>query len=399
MNMRHTMIVLKKEVTDLLRDRKTWMTSVFLPLLLIPLLMMFIIFMQSSEAEKGRSDIPIVLQGGVPAVADVLASEKAIRIVEPADPEQALRDGEIRAIVKVAPNYERRISEKLTAEITIGYLPSNQKSSIAYEVIGGLLEGLNKSLMASRLAEVNVTLEQITPLAVAPVDLSTDSEKAGTILGFVVPMLLLMSCVTGALPAATDLMAGEKERGTLESLLTAPVHAMSVLTGKLITVSLMGFLSAISSVVSMLLAFSFLPQVVGAEAASKLDVNLSFLSAGNIVLILIVLFFVSIMFSSLMLGVSSLAKSFKEAQAYLTPFVFAALVPVYGTMMLSPNEIPTSYFFVPVMNAASMFKELLYGIVEPVHIAYVLGSSAVFVMIAVVVASRLFRRESLIVKG
>ncbi|ASS76961.1 hypothetical protein CIG75_19945 [Tumebacillus algifaecis] len=391
-------IVLQKEITDLLRDRKTWVTSVLLPLLLIPGLMILIAKMQAGTEEAARNHIPIAVIGQQAEVEKAITSYEGIEVVKTDDPKQALADGEVRAVVEIDEQFAQKVQAKQPATVNILYNPAEQKSSIAQGVLKGLLDGLEQQLMAQRLAELNISAEAIKPLDVQTVDVSTDDQKAGSFLGFIVPLLLIVSCVTGALPAATDLMAGEKERGTLEALLTTPVNGMAILTGKLITTSLMGFVSAIASTIAMVIAAKILPSVLGGEA-DGFGLSLSFLSAGNVALMLVMLLGLAVMFASLMLCVSSLAKSFKEAQTYLAPFMIVAMVPVYATMFTSPQDAPLSYYFLPVVNATMMVKELLYGTVDFTHITYVLGSTLLYAAIAVGVASKLFRREGLIVKG
>ncbi|ARU61032.1 hypothetical protein CBW65_08085 [Tumebacillus avium] len=392
-------IVLQKEITDLLRDRKTWMTSVLLPLLLIPALMILVVKMQAGTEEDARSYIPIAVIGQQAEVERAITAYEGIEVLKPADPKQALADGDVRAVVEIDEAFAQKVESKQPANVNILYNPAEQKSDIAQEVLKGLLDGLEQEMMATRLAELNLTAEAVEPLQVQTVDVSTDDQKAGSFLGFIVPLLLIVSCVTGAMPAATDLIAGEKERGTLEALMTTPVNGTAILTGKLITTSMMAFVSAIASTMAMMIAAKIMPSVLGDESGGGMEMSLSFLSAGNVALLLVMLLGLAVMFSSLMLCVSSLAKSFKEAQTYLAPFMIVAMVPVYATMFLSPQDAPLYYYFLPVINATMMVKELLYGVVDFAHIGYVLGSTLVFAAAAVVLASKLFRREGLIVKG
>jgi sodium transport system permease protein len=399
MNFGQVWIVLQKEITDLLRDRKTWITSVVLPLLLIPTLMIFVAKMQAGSEEEARSHIPVAVVGQYQAIEKAISSYKGIEVVKADDPEQALKDGDVRAVVVIDEQIEKKFGAHVPATVKILYKPAEQKSQVAHEVITGILRGVEQQMAAERLAELNVSAEALKPLDVQSVDLSTADQKTGSFLGFIVPLMLIISCVTGAMPAATDLMAGEKERGTLEPLITTPVSGTSILTGKLITTSLMGFVSAVASTIALMLTAKIMPRVLGEEGADGMQVSLSFLTPWNVALMLIVLLGLAVMFASLMLCVSSLAKTFKEAQTYMAPFMIAAMVPGYATMFVSPEEVPLQYFLLPVVNAAVMFKELLYGIIDFAHIGYVLGSTLAYAVLAILLASKLFRREGLIVKG
>lgn len=114
---------------------------------------------------------------------------------------------------------------------------------------------------------------------------------------------------------------------------------------------------------------------------------------------LLILILLAMLFAAAMVTISSFAKTYKEAQTYLAPMTIVAMVPAYLTMPLSPNEISVSYLFVPVLNAAIIFKEILYGMLDSVHLGIVLGSTLVYVFFFVLISTAAFRRESLIVKG
>ncbi|PWK04964.1 ABC transporter permease [Tumebacillus permanentifrigoris] len=391
-------IVFQKEIKELLTDRKMWLGSIVLPLLVMPALMLFIAKMQAGAAEDARKNINVALVGHNARVEQAISKIPEMHLVEKSDPLQALKDGDVRAVVTIGEQFDQQVQAQKPAGLTIAYDPSNQKSEAAHGLVQQTLQVLSQEVAAERLTKLNVPPETLLPFDVQSIDTSEENQKAGSALGFIVPLLLVLSCVTGAMPVATDLMAGEKERGTLEALLTAPVNSRQVLTGKLLSVSVMSFLSALLSTLAMVATFRFMPSSEG-DSSQDLHFSLSYLSAVDVLTILGALFFVSIMFGALMLGVSSLAKTYKEAQTYLAPFVFVAMVPVYATMMMSINEIPTQYFLLPVLNTTTLMKEVLYGVSDPAHVAMVFGSSLVFAILAVVLTANLFRRESLIVKG
>ncbi|MBL0389474.1 ABC transporter permease [Tumebacillus sp. ITR2] len=389
-------IVFRKEIKELASDRKMWLGSILLPLLLMPCLMLLIAKLQAGAAEDAKKNITVALIGHNARVEQAITKVPDVHVVKESDPMQALKNGDVRAVVTIDELFDQQVQAETPATVSIAYDPSNQKSEVAHGVVQGALQGLGQEMAAERLTKLQIPVEAITPLDVKSVDASDDNQKAGSALGFIVPLLLVLSCVTGAMPVATDLMAGEKERGTLEALLTAPVNARQVLTGKLFTVSAMSFVSALVSTLAMVGTMKNMPRITGNQDASF---SLSFLSAGDVGLILGALFFLAIMFGALMLGVSSLAKTYKEAQTYLAPFMIVAMVPVYATMMLSAQEIPVQYFLLPVLNVTALMKEVLYGVLDLTHVLMVFGSSVVFAVLAVLVTSKLFRRESLIVKG
>jgi sodium transport system permease protein len=398
MNFRHISIVLKKEIVDLVRDRKTWITAVLLPFLLIPVLMLIMISVMSTTEEEARAHIPIAVQGEHQQVLNALKQNPSIEIVKPDNPEAALEQGEIRAIVKIDPQMEEKLQQQVPATIEIAFNSTNQKSSIAMGILRDSLGGLQQQIVTDRMTSLNLSPALLAPLDIKSTSVATEEQETGGFLSFVVPLILIISSAAGGMAAATDLVAGERERGTLESLLTAPVNGMSVLAGKLITVAMMGCISAIASTCSIIFGFSFVPKIVG-EQMGDFPFSLGFLSPGNIAVILLFLFLLSTMFAAVMLALSSLAKSFKEAQTYMSPVILAGMVPAYMTMSIAPNEVPLSYLFIPILNVTVVFKKLLYGMMETSSVMYAIASTLLFVVIAIWVAARLFRRESLIAKA
>lgn len=399
MNFRHVMIVLKKEIKDLLRDRKTWLTSIIIPFIMIPSLLFIVMNIQTNTEEDARSHIPIAVQGDSTPIVQVLTANPAIQLVKSENPQQALKDGKIRAILKVDDQFSEKLSHNIPVSIVLDYDSSNQKSAIAEGIIQQTVAGMQEQIVKSRLESQHISPDVLTPFMIKSVNVATEEQKTGGFLSFMIPLLLIISSVSGGMAAAIDLMAGEKERGTLEALLTAPVNGMSVLTAKLVTVALMGCVSALATTFSMVAAFSYMPKFLGKGVPEDFTFSLSFLTVGNVSLILLLLFLLSIMFAALLLGLSSLAKTFKEAQTYLSPVLIVAMIPPYLTMAMAPNEIPVNYFFIPVINVTVIFKELLFGIVNAQHILYAVGSTFLFVIVAISLAAMLFRRESLIVKS
>lgn len=398
MDFRQVRIIWKKEMVDLFRDRKTWLVSVLLPFLFIPGLMALLFNMESRSQEAARKDIPIVVQGEQAQIVAALTRNPGIRVVHVNDPQQALKDGEIRAIVKLDPQINEKLQRNQTAVIEVFYDPTNPKSAIAQTLLERHLQAVQEQLVAARLARLQLSPEIVKPLDIQSRSVATEQQKTGGLLAFILPFLLVVSTASGGMAAAVDLVAGEKERGTLEALLTAPVHGISVLTGKWLTVTVMGCISALASVCSLLLAFRFAPQLAGLQGGDFPD-PVSAVSGANVALLLLFLVLLSMMFAALMLALSSLAKSFKEAQTYITPVLLVAMVPSYLTMSLAPNEIPTAYFFIPVLNVVAVMKQLFYGVTQWGAVLGAMGSTGLFVALAMVLAATLFRRESLIVKG
>lgn len=389
-----TIHIFKKEVKDLFRDKKTWMTSILLPVLLYPVLMFFISFIMDSTIEDAQSQIPIAIEDQSGLIKDELTQHSEFLIVENiTNHKNAIAEGQIRFFIEVDPQIKTDLADMQSAEIHIYYDRSNQKSEIAYSVLYGVLENVSQQYLLDRLQGLGLTESAIQPLAIKETSVATEEQEAGTFLSFIIPMFLLISCISGGLSAATDLVAGEKERGTLEALVTTPVGGSPVMIGKMLTVMLMSFISAVLSLAGLALVFTLLPGVFAGMPISGVLFTPQFTFITFIILIL-----VSAMIAALQLSLSTIAKSFKEAQTYNTPLIIVAMLPAYLLMMTPATEIPMLYYWLPIVNVVALFKEVLAGLFVPLHLLYILGSSLGYVILAIMLFAFLFKKESLILK-
>ncbi|UFJ41066.1 ABC transporter permease [Brevibacillus humidisoli] len=387
-------LVFRKEFIDLLRDRKTWIGAFVIPIVVIPLLFLLIGSSMSSVEEEARSDIPLAVRGAADhPLIEQLLQQPGTRLVQQSDPLAALQQGEIRAVIQVPDDLEQRLADGDTTQVKLWYDPSNQKSAYARDVVEEAIDQYERQVVAERLERVGLTLQTIQPIETTVESVASDERITGSMLASVIPLMLLLSLASGGIPAATDLVAGEKERGTMEALIASPVSPSSLLTAKLFAVMLMSGVSALASLISLSTVLAFSP--LGMEQA---NFSLGFLQPATIALLLLMLLLLAAFFAGLELAISTMARSFKEAQTYMTPVVFLAMVPAYMLMPINPVDIPLIYYLLPAFNGMAIFKEVFYGVVEPLHALLVVASSLVYVVLVIWLAARFFQKESLLVK-
>lgn len=392
MNLRQIWVVFQKEMMDLFRDRKTWIGAFLIPILIIPLIFFLLKTSMDSVQEEARSQIPIALMGNTQhALAEQIRQIPGSRIVQPEDPIQAIRDGEVRAAVHIPDDTEQLVSKGKQARITLYYDPSNQKSSYAVEVIQQTIQKMEDEIVRDRLAEAGLDQQAIQPFDAQLESVATEERLAGSILSGIVPLMLILAIASGGIPAATDLVAGEKERGTIEPLIGAPISSGNILLAKVLTVMCMSLVSALASFASIMLT---VPMFV--TEGDQTSINLSFLDPSAILVFVLTALLMAAMYGAAELAISASAKSFKEAQTYMTPVVLVSMVPSYMMMPINPTDMPFYYFLLPIFNGASLFKEILYGEWDLVHILTVFATLFVYGAIAVWIASRQFRRERLL---
>ncbi len=231
----------------------------------------------------------------------------------------------------------------------------------------------------------------LEPMRIEPVNVATPKKVGGMVLGTIVPLVLVLMTITGAIYPAIDLTAGERERGTLETLIVCPVPPMELITGKYLVVATVALLGAALNLASVgaTLYFGGFTQLIG-DARGETELPL-----GVLPIILLALIPFALLFSAVLVAVCSYARTFKEAQNYIMPVIIAALIPG-GVAALPGTEFGGINTCVPVMNMVLMARELLLGNYQWGAIALVLVSTTLYAGAAVIIASRIFSTEAVV---
>ena len=390
---RLTRAILFKELKDLLRDKRTIVVSLLVPLLLVPLLF----FVMGKSVHKMKTDAEdntkIVLKDmGRSALGKALTEDRTIKLESAADGQDAVKNGRALLYVEIPENFDSTMAAGKTADLKIFYDNSSQKSSMALGKIQTLVRSVSDKVVAERLTQKGIDTKILEPVHVAT-DSFQKQEKAQSqmIFSMIIPMLVLLYSATGPFAAASDLGVGEKERGTLEPLLTTRAGRHCILTGKLLAITIMGGLTTICSMLGFFIAMSMPGELLGNAALG--------LGYGTIALIGLISIITTLFFGSLELGISMYARSFKEAQSYLMPFIILPLVAAYGTMFMDARNISTVYFHIPLVNVCLVVKELICGIGNYTHVGITIFWSVAYATVAVLITRHLFTKESVIFRS
>ncbi|MGL4740289.1 MAG: ABC transporter permease [Sarcina sp.] len=383
-------LVFKKEMTDLFRDRKSFLSAVILPIFLLPVMMFILGGSASSNSNAVKDGLKIAFVGQQnSAIEQVLKQQPNVEVINTSNPEQALQNQEIYLYVDVPQNFDSTLQSKEgTANLSIYYDNTSQKSQIALATVDGIINQYNQDTVNERLKGLGVKESVLTPINVNSVGIGVKSDSeahALQLVAMLLPMFVLIYAAQGGAAAATDLAAGEKERGSLEPLLSTRASRSSILVGKLMAITLMGILSTLSGfiglVVSMIIPNSLLMTggiVIQPEAIA-------------IVVILAIL--ITFSFSALQLAISVYAKSFKEAQTYLGFLTFAPMIISYGTMYLDASGTSILLYNIPILNAVLVMKEAIFGIYDPMHLTLTFVWSVIYIILAILLARHMFNRE------
>lgn len=382
-------IVFTKELRETVRDRRTLLMMVVVPVLLYPVLLVvseqILLFGQRRLASTAA---PVAIVGDAPAeLVALVDSSAALRLVTISrSPEDALRDDAVAAVVVLGPEAEG----EGTRTVALLYDATSDQSLRGRRELSGVLNDWQDTLLARRLEARGLPGTFAAPVAVADSSVALPEEVGGYTLGRILPLLLVVITLLGAFYPAIDLAAGEKERGTLETLLTAPVPAGAVVAGKFLTVALIGIVAAALNLGSMLLTF----QTGVLQVASQIGLDVS-LPLGSVIIIFLTLIPLAVLFGALFLGLAVRSSSFKEAQNALTPVYMLVLIP--AMLPLFPGIDFTPFMaVVPVAGVSFFFRDLMGGDARLVTGFLVLASTAVYAVAALVFAARAFGSEAVL---
>lgn len=280
-----------------------------------------------------------------------------------------------------------------TRDVRILFDASDDRSRRAQELAYRRLDAWGDSLLAIRLRGAGLPSSFAAPLAVADSSVATAEEAGGYALGRFLPLILVMMTLLGAFYPAIDMAAGEKERGTLETLLTAPVPASEIVAGKFAAVALIGLAAAVANLASMLLTFQSGIFRFGTVTQIRFT-----LPAGAALLVFLALIPLSVLFAATFLGLAVRAQSFKEAQNALTPAQLAATLPLF-IVTLPGIDFTPALAVVPVVGVAMFFRELMSGGAPLLPSVLAVLATVGYAALALVFAARSFGREEVLFGG
>ncbi len=389
-------IVFRKEIKDIFRDRKSMIMQILIPLIIFPLIgLIMMLVMGNIEKDMNTvSEIALISEGNSGIAKYIESRSEDVKVVQSEDIEKDLRDNEIKAAVYIDENFEKDIAEGRKGKVEIKYMDSSMKSNAAEAKLRNIFDSYSKEIVSERLKAAGIDEEILEPLELKTEALKTEErDEAGSgliIFSIVVPMLLSIYAITGSISYAVDLGVGEKERQTLEPLLTTKTDRISILIGKYAAIVLSSLVATGAALAGLGITTVIAPQMMGEY--SGFDISM--------VIMAILLFLgLSLVFSGLELAISFYARNFKEAQTYLSPITVLVIIPAYASIGIDAFAIPYKYFHIPVLNVILLFKEAIYGIYDLKHIATVFGWIIVYIAASLVFTVKMFKSEKVIFRN
>ena len=417
MHWKYSLTVYLKELRDSLRDRRTLLSTIIIPSLVIPLMTFGVGKVMSKVMSQAKEEVPAIMIIGGDDSPGIVAALKAardpeqnralFRVVPGTDYAEQISNKRIRAAVEIPAGFEAALKSGDPRTVTIYYYEGEIKSGLGYRALEKHFTDLRQKTAESGLAERGLPASLLKPFDVKRKNVAPPEKVGGELIGGFVPYLIIILCFTGAMYPAMDLTAGEKERGTMETLLCSPVPRVDIVLGKFLMV-LTGSLSAmffmllsmgLSTVIggTMLTGGAGKMNQGGAAARNTLEVMPTVDPLGLVGVLAMVLP-VAVLFAAVAFTVSLFAKSYKEAQSYLAPMMIVVIMPaVVG--MLPGIELNAKLALVPILNLSLVCKEMLSGIWHWNYIGLIFGSSSLYAAIALLFAVKMFNREDVMFRA
>ena len=375
-------LIFKKEFKELLRDRKTIIFMIGLPLLLFPLIFGVAFFFMSNAAEKAESEIlkyAIVGDAYAPAIAQEFAAKtdkfELIEIEENADYAGLIKSETLDFVLEIPSTFSDDVLTSGQHQINL-YLNDAGLNKV-YRRVSEIVDVYTQAFQNDGFKRLGVNEKQqqalLAPIVIEQQNIADDREVLGERIGGLLPYFIFILCLQGAMAPASDLGAGEKERGTLETLLISPMDRYKLVLGKFLTICCAGLITALITVSSMALWGIILSQGMAVEFVVEVMAMVGIL---DFVLIFLMLIPVVAIFAAVLLSLSIYARSFKEAQSYMGSLIMVVIFPVIIAMMPGV-ELKGGWIWVPLTNVALAMKELFKGTMDYFAVFGIFTSTAI----------------------
>ncbi|TRZ36667.1 ABC transporter permease [Niallia circulans] len=372
-----------KELKDSFRDKRTLLLTVFLPIIIMTLLTLFY---EKLVSEGEGESYQLAIAATLPEeIKTSLLANSSIELVEAKNPEEALQNGEAQAALMTDDNFASLVADEQNAELTIIGDSFSQSSSTLMSLTQAALSQYESIIVSERLEALGVEADTIKPFSITQEELSEDPTI--NLVAMLIPLILAVAISVGAGPSAADFFSGEKEKKTMEALLMTPVNRSTLVFAKWLTISTIGTVTGIITLLVVVLEIAFLTENL--KNAIEIGDNFGL----SVILALVLTIVYSMFIASLLMLTSIIGKTIKESQSYSAPIMMVTILPLMFMSNVGINELEFKHFAIPVMNIYSLLKELIFGITNFEHFFITIGSNLIVLVIVFFIGRIMFLKD------
>lgn len=385
-------VVMRKELKDFFRDRRTVMLSLGLSPILVPVLLIGIFTLTEhriNDLTDKPLDLPVIGRDNAPNLVAWLEGQNVAIKPAPKDVADAIGSQRADVILRIGDDYGEKWRKSEPAPVEILSDSTRQNAEVPVKRLKALLGAYNGQVGALRLLSRGVSPAAAAPLQISDTDMASEAAKRGRLVGILLPYLLILCAFIGGAYLIMDGTAGERERQSLEPLLATPAARGAVVSGKVAAACAVALLSLALTLLGFKLAAVFSP-TVGRQLV---------VSFGTIVVLLLILMPMVFIGTTLLTFLSATAKSMKEAQSHMS---YLMLLPMLPSIILMVNPVKTQLwqFAVPFLAQNQLILKVVRGeVVSVVQWAIYLGASFGLAAVMWLLAVRRYRGEQLAISG
>lgn len=395
MNLRIVWTILSKELLDTVRDKRTLVMMLGVPILLYPAIML--VALQVALLQESRLDETVSRVGIISTHPDVvrewLAGLEKVDLQTSENPRADLEARKLDAVVVTEDAPADALAAGQSINVEVLFDSTEFQSTDAAIRLSEALEKVGDTLQRARLRALGVAEDYADPMQIERDDVAPPSRTTGNLLGLTLPAIMVVMLVLGAFYPAVDVTAGEKERGTFETLLAAPLRKSELVAGKYLAVCLLSLMTGLLNLISMTATFA----VVLAQLRPMLGDRLSFaldLGPAEVLVLLLLMIPLAALISALTMCVAVFARSFREAQNYVTPLFIIVAFPALIASFPGLGDA-TALRYVPIANVVGLFRQVMTGRYGLEDVVPVFLSTGVFACLGMLMAVWIFQREEI----
>lgn len=397
MRLGHVGLVYRKELLDTLRDRRTLISSILVPLLLFPVLTIGVgglaIFL-AIKATQSTARVMVLGAEGAPELLQRIRKEKNFEIVPPADDYvRQINDKKLRAAVEFPGGLEENLKShpEEMHTVKVYWYDGELRSQDTVRKIEKIVRDYREEVVQSRLAARGLPSDVLQPFQTERKNVAPAEKVTGNILGLILPYFVIILCLTGALYPAIDLTAGEKERGTMETILASPLRRTELVGGKFLVVLSASVTTAALSILSFAITV-----LGGAGLLARLEKNFVLaVSSKAAAAVFFIILPLAVLFSAGLMAIALFARSYREAQTYTAPLLIVVILPAMASFVPGV-ELNPKLALIPILNVSLAAKEIFGGVYHWPLLGLIFGSTCVYAAAAMAFAVWQFQREEVL---
>lgn len=392
--------IYKKEILEVLRDKKMLYLVILMPFFLYPVLFTLMGKVGASTRDKINTEkvaVTINPEAEGSTLAKMLAADTTLNLTFATKTTAELDSmrGKSLAILLPAESDVQRLTADSLAVQTIKIYGDDTEDVVGSRRrrIEGMLGAYGQQITNQRLTDRGLNPSFVSPIVIEQQDTASERAASGRLMGTIIPVMLLLFIFIGCIYIAIDTTAGEKERRTLQTIYTTPVSTNEIISGKFLAVASVGLVSAFANLGSLLLSMKIQASMMGAgDAASPFSLTLG---GADLLWIVILVILATIFLAAISMAVVLLANSYKEAQGYVTPLMMGVLVPAMMASMPG-MELNMSTAMIPMFNICLAMSDIFAGTYSISMIGLVAVFALLYGLAGLWLAGRTFGNESVV---